>query len=181
MKDFTRSDLLFSLCGLNCGLCPMHLSGYCPRCGGGEGNQTCKIARCSLRHGKLEYCSKCQEFPCEKYEDIDRFDFFITHQNQRKDLKKQQRIGVKAYQAEQEEKISILKWLLENCNDGRKKTFFCAAVNLLELDDMKRELEQVKTEGFEELSLKDRAASITKRFQKAADEQGILLRLRKKK
>ena len=70
MKDFTRSDLLFSLCGLNCGLCPMHLDGHCPGCGGGEGNQSCKIARCSLQHGKPEYCSQCQDFPCEKYEDI---------------------------------------------------------------------------------------------------------------
>ncbi len=65
MKDFTRSDLLFSLCGLNCGLCPMHLGGHCPGCGDGEGNQSCKIARCSLRHEKPEYCSHCWVFPCE--------------------------------------------------------------------------------------------------------------------
>ena len=30
MKNFTRDDLLFSLCGLNCGLCPMKLNKYCP-------------------------------------------------------------------------------------------------------------------------------------------------------
>ena len=40
MKDFIRDDDLFSLCGLNCGLCTMHIDGYCPGCGGGEGNQT---------------------------------------------------------------------------------------------------------------------------------------------
>ncbi len=84
LKDFTRSDLLFSLCGLNCGLCPMHLDGHCPGCGGGEGNQSCKIARCSLQHGKPEYCGQCQDFPCEKYENIDVFDSFVTHQNQKK-------------------------------------------------------------------------------------------------
>lgn len=98
--------------------CPMHLNGHCPGCGGGEGNQSCKIARCSLQHDKPEYCSQCQEFPCEKYENINAFDSFITHQNQKRDLKKQQEIGVEAYQAEQEEKIRILEWLLENCNDG---------------------------------------------------------------
>ncbi|MCI8464813.1 MAG: DUF3795 domain-containing protein [Lachnospiraceae bacterium] len=92
MKGFTRLDLLFSLCGLNCGLCPMHLDGHCPGCGGGEGNQPCRIARCSLQHGKTEYCSRCQEFPCEKYEDIEAFDSFVTHQNQKKDLEKQQKI-----------------------------------------------------------------------------------------
>ena len=39
MKGFIRSDRLFSLCGLNCGLCTMRLGGCCPGCGGGEGNQ----------------------------------------------------------------------------------------------------------------------------------------------
>lgn len=49
----------------------------------------------------MVYCSKCQEFPCEKYEDMDAFDSFITHQNQQKDLQKQQEIGVEVYRAEQ--------------------------------------------------------------------------------
>ena len=48
MKNFKRDNLLFSLCGLNCGLCPMKIDGYCPGCGGGAGNQSCKIARCSM-------------------------------------------------------------------------------------------------------------------------------------
>lgn len=181
MKDFTRSDLLFSLCGLNCGLCPMHLDGHCPGCGGGEGNQSCRIARCSLQHGKPEYCSQCQEFSCEKYENIDAFDSFVTHQNRKKDLERQKEIGVETYRAEQEEKIHILEWLLKNCNDGRKKTFFCVAVNLLELEDVRKVMDQVKTdEKFEELSLKEKAAYVVRGFQKAADEQGILLKLRKK-
>lgn len=182
MKNFTRSDLLFSLCGLNCGLCPMHLGGHCLGCGGGEGNQSCKIAKCSLQHGKPEYCSHCQEFPREKYEEIDAADSFITHQNQKKDLKRQREIGVEAYGAEQEEKISILEWLLQNCNDGRKKTFFCLAVNLLELEDVRKVMEQTKSDGtFAELPLKEKAAYVAGRFQKAADEQGILLKLRKKR
>ena len=51
MKGFKRQNQLFSLCGLNCGLCPMFLNKNCPGCGGGEGNQACKIARCSMEHG----------------------------------------------------------------------------------------------------------------------------------
>lgn len=34
MKGFTRTETRFSLCGLNCTLCSMHLGGYCPGCGG---------------------------------------------------------------------------------------------------------------------------------------------------
>lgn len=160
----------------------MHLDGYCPGCGGGEGNQSCKIARCSLQHGRPEYCSHCQEFPCEKYEDIDVFDSFITHQNRKRDLKKQQKIGVGSYRTEQAEKVRILEWLLQNCNDGRKKTFFCVAVNLLELEDVRSVMGQIKSaERSGELPLKEKAAYVTEQFQKAADKQGIVLRLRKKK
>ncbi len=182
LKDFRRADLLFSLCGLNCGLCPMHLDGHCPGCGGGEGNQSCKIARCSLQHGKVEYCSRCQEFPCEKYEEIDTFDSFITHQNQKRDLIRQKEAGAEAYRAEQEERLRCLKWLLKNCNDGRKKTFFCVAVNLLRAEDVRNVLKQAESDGdFEALSLKEKAAYMAGKFQKIADEQGILLKLRKKK
>ena len=34
MKGFAREETRFSLCGLNCRLCSMHLGGYCPGCGG---------------------------------------------------------------------------------------------------------------------------------------------------
>ena len=51
MKGFVRENQLLSLCGLNCGLCPMKLDGYCPGCGGGDGNQSCAIARCSIKRG----------------------------------------------------------------------------------------------------------------------------------
>ena len=65
MKGFERKNQLFSLCGLNCGLCPMLLGNHCGGCG--NGNQSCKIARCSLEHGKIEYCYECKQYPCEKY------------------------------------------------------------------------------------------------------------------
>ena len=53
MKGFVRKDQRLSLCGLNCGLCPMRLGGHCGGCG--AGNQSCKIARCSLEHGGVTY------------------------------------------------------------------------------------------------------------------------------
>ena len=181
MKDFKRDDTLLSLCGLNCGLCSMNLDKYCPGCGGGEGNQTCKIAKCSMQHGKLEYCNQCKEYPCEKYENIDEFDSFITHQNQKKDLEKRQQIGTEAYQIEQQEKIKILKFLLANYNDGRKKTLFCLAVNLLELSELKAILQQIEADEICSLDKKEKAAHVTKLIQTTAEKRQITLKLRKKK
>ena len=72
MKGFERSNQLLSLCGLNCGLCPMLLGNHCGGCG--NGNQSCKIAKCSLEHGKIEYCYECNNYPCEKHKHIDEYD-----------------------------------------------------------------------------------------------------------
>ena len=46
MKNVHREYPLLAMRGLSCGLCTMHLGGYCPGCGGGDGNQSCAIARC---------------------------------------------------------------------------------------------------------------------------------------
>lgn len=124
MKGFERQNQLLSLCGLNCGLCPLFLNKNCPGCGGGEGNQSCKIARCGMEHGRVEYCCQCGEYPCEKYKHIDDFDSFITHRKQKNDLKKVLQFGINAYNEEQIEKAHILDILLSGYNDGRKKTSF---------------------------------------------------------
>lgn len=181
MKNFKRENLLFSLCGLNCGLCPMHLNNYCPGCGGGEGNQSCAIAKCSLSHTGVEYCFQCKEFPCEKYETTDKFDSFITYHNQQRDLKKAQQIGIEAYTSEQVEKIEILKFLLVNFNDGRKKSFFCLAINLLELEDIKSVINMLTTiPSPDNISSKDKSNYAVKLFQEIANQRNIILKLNKK-
>ena len=180
MKDFTRDNLLLSLCGLNCGLCTMHLGGYCPGCGGGEGNQSCKIARCSLEHGSPAYCSSCARYPCEKYQGYDEFDSFITHRRRGADLERLAEIGEEAYRAEQREKIGILCFLLEGFNDGRRKSFFAVAVNLLELPEL-REIVRQLTEEPDGLPLKEKSSRAAGLLRQAAEAQGVILTLRKKK
>lgn len=181
MKNFNRDNHLLSLCGLNCGLCPMHLDNHCPGCGGGTGNQGCPIARCSLKHHEIEYCFQCEEYPCEKYSGIDTYDSFITHQNQKADLWKALENGIDDYNSEQLEKVEILHYLLSNYNDGRKKTFFCVAVNLLELKEIKLILKQMEAKkDLFDLPIKEKSAFVVSLFQEAAKKDAIELKLRKK-
>ena len=56
-------------------------------------------------------------------------DSFITHRNMRENFERIRKSGLSAYQAELDEKVAILEELLEQYNDGRKKSFFCLAVN----------------------------------------------------
>ena len=181
MKGFNRQNQLFSLCGLNCGLCPMFLSKHCPGCGGGEGNQSCKIARCSLEHGGVEYCFQCDEYPCPKYDHIEDYDVFITGRNQKLDMEKARQIGIEAYNAEQAEKSLILDTLLSNYNDGRRKTFFCVAVNLLDLSELHEVLRQIKeTPVLANLTVKKKSALVVALLQEVAALRGPNLKLRKK-
>ena len=182
MKGFNRQNQLFALCGLNCGLCPMFLSKHCPGCGGGEGNQSCKIARCSMEHDGVEYCFQCGEFPCSKYDHIEDYDVFITGRNQKRDMKKAQEIGMEAYNAEQAEKARILDVFLAGYNDGRKKTLFCVAVTLLDLQELQEVLRQIENRSdLETLTLKEKSAFAAGLLQAAAAKNHIELKLRKKK
>ncbi|WMJ22495.1 DUF3795 domain-containing protein [Paludicola sp. MB14-C6] len=181
MKNFIRTDLKLSLCGLNCSLCTMKLDNYCPGCGGGAGNPGCTIARCSLQHQSIDYCFQCKEYPCSKYNDIEQYDSFITHRNQLKDMLKAQAVGIEKYHLELNEKAQILRWLLKNYNDGRRKTFFCIAINLLELEDIRMVIEKIKTEiPSNDMSIKEKALIAVTIFQALADERNIILKLYKK-
>lgn len=181
MKGFNRSNHLLSLCGLNCGLCPMHIGNYCPGCGGGAGNQGCKIARCSLEHGSVEYCFQCGDYPCEKYIDIDKFDSFISHKNQKADLEKAKTLGIDTYNREQTEKKDILDTLLAHYNDGRHKTLYSVAVNLLELDDLRKIMRNIEGNiSLNDSTSKEKAAHAAKLIEESAKKNNIVLKLRKK-
>lgn len=180
MKGFERNNSYLSLCGLNCGLCPMHLGKYCGGCG--VDNQSCTIARCSLEHGKIEYCSECTYYPCDKYQHIEEFDSFITHKRQKTDLEKAKRIGIDAYNCEQKEKMKILDCLLSDYNDGRRKTFFCVAVNLLELSELQEVMRQIECNNdLPFVDVKERSKIVVELFQKVAEKRNVTLKLRKKK
>ena len=182
MKGFNRKNQLFSLCGLNCGLCPMFLNKYCPGCGGGEGNQSCKIAKCSMEHGGMEYCFQCSEYPCSKYEHSDDFDSFITHRSRKADIEKVRQLGIEAYNVEQAEKTKILDILLSGFNDGRKKTLFCIAVNLLNLQDLQAVLRQIEDRpDLETMTLKEKSVLAAGLLQAVAARNNIELKLHQKK
>lgn len=180
MKGFERKNQFFSLCGLNCGLCPMLLGNHCGGCG--NGNQSCKIARCSLEHGKIEYCYECGQYPCEKYQNMEEYEIFIPSRRRKADLERAQTIGIEQYTLEQQEKAQILSYLLSNYNDGRRKNFFCVAVNLLELSEIQGAIKEIQSnEELPSLPFKEQCSHVAEVFQKIADRREIKLKLIKKK
>lgn len=182
IKGFTRYDnlfSLFSLCGLNCGLCTMQIRGECPGCfAESHCAQTCAFAPCSVRHGNVQYCFECEESPCEKYDGCDQYDSLISHKNQKSDMEKAKRIGIENYRAQIVKKKELLDRLLSEYDDGRKDVFFCLAVNLMEPDDLSAILEEADSSA-KGMPLSEKAAYIKHNMIKTAEKKGILLRLRR--
>lgn len=181
MKGFTRAETRFSLCGLNCALCSMHLGGYCPGCGGGAGNQSCAIAKCSLEHGGVQFCWECPDYPCPRYEGFDDGDSFVPHRNRTQDVANAREQGPEAHLAQLEEKRTILDTLLAGYNDGRRKTLFNTAVHLLPLEDLRGVVIALDSQPeLAEKPIKERALAAAQLLQKAADSRGVSLKLNKK-
>jgi len=94
-------------------------------------------------------------------------------------MDKAKAIGIEAYRAEQNAKIQLLEHLLANYDDGRRKSFFCLAVNLFELADGQAILEQLACEVDPAAPIKEKAKAAAGLFQAAADDKGMILKLRK--
>ena len=86
--------------------------------------------------------------------------------------------GIEKYQEDLNEKISFLKYLISNYNDGRKKNFFCIAVNLLDLADINDIKEHIQKLG-ETISQKEKINMIESWFEEKAKGKNIDLKLRK--
>lgn len=185
MEEYKREYPLFALCGLNCGLCPrFHTEGVskCPGCGGPDfrlKHPACAVITCSKKHGSPEYCFRCPSFPCGRFSRENSADSFITYRNVMTDFEKAGR-DLRQYKAELDEKVGILEFLIADFNDSRRKNFYCNAVNLLSLADLREILRVIREQvSPKEIPMKEKIEEIVRLFETRAEEEGISLKLRK--
>ena len=82
---------------------------------------------------------------------------------------------------QQAEKAELLGRMLSEYNDGRRKTLYCIAVNLLETDELRAALSSLEARPeFGALSQKERTVALAKLLQELAAQRGIGLKLRRK-
>jgi hypothetical protein len=102
----------------------------------------------------------------------------ISHLNQLNDIEKAKRIGIEKYHKEQLAKIEILNEFLQNYDNGHRDVFFCLAVNLMEIDDLRQVLVHLddSTKGFNSSEKSDFAKQL---LVGSAKKKNITLKLRK--
>jgi len=106
------------------------------------------------------------------------YDSFIPHSRMIQDLEQAQKMGLEQYLGQLEERRDILDRLLAGWNDGRRKSLYCLAAYLLELDGLRRGLEEL--EAAAEVSVKEKALSAAALLRALAQAQGVSLKLNKK-
>jgi hypothetical protein len=90
-------------------------------------------------------------------------------------------IGIDEYNEEQQRKIRILHSLLDDYNDGKRKSFYCMAINLLPLKEIERILDELIADSqLSATSFREKVDFIVSRFRSLAKDQGVELKLRKK-
>ena len=185
MEEYKRTYPLFSLCGLNCGLCPRHNTqgaSKCPGCGGTDfhlKHPTCAVITCSKKHGRMEYCFECPAYPCERYSRIGEKDSFMSYRNVIADFERAKTGGIEQYTQELTEKIEILEFLINTYNDGRRKAFYCNAVNLLPLPDLREIMSEIKERTADsDIPLKEKIEEIVRLLEARAASRNIQLKLR---
>jgi hypothetical protein len=187
MKEYQRAHPTFALCGLNCGLCPRyHTDGpsRCPGCGGPDFHlkrPSCAVITCSKKHGNVEFCFQCSAFPCQRYEAPNKQDSFVTYRNVLSDMDKAKKRGVERYLEGLGRKVEIVETLIARYNDGRRKGFYCLAVNLLDLADLEKIVKRLDEDaGAAAADAKERAESAVELLESTAKKRGVELKLRVK-
>jgi len=185
MNEYKRKHPSFSLCGLNCSLCPRYHtdgSSKCPGCGGIDfylKHPTCAIITCNKKHDNVDFCFECSSYPCKRYQEPSKVDSFITYKKVIQDTT-EAKTDLDKYLNNLKKKQEILIELISNYNDGKSKGFYCLAVNLLPLSVLDCLMDNIKKNVIiRDINYKEKAKEITNMIKVRASDLNLELTLRK--
>ena len=183
-------------CGLDCGLCTKYYTigkSRCPGCCGPDffnRHPTCSFITCCVKKKGLEACGECDEFPCGKFEKAADFQGQETpaYPPYRKIVPNLEFIreqGIKEFIRQQRKRIRLLERMIEGFDDGRSRSTFCRAAALLEvssLDDcLKQATRRMEADNIEPTNVKAGAKLLRGLLDDAAVDEGIELKVTRKK
>ncbi len=182
MASPSKKHPTLGCCGLDCGLCPRYYTkgdSRCPGCNGPDFSQkhpSCSILTCCYKKQGLECCGECKQFPCDKIKPWASGDSFISHKVCLENLGWIQQHGIDAFVANQQQRIELLRRMIDGFDDGRSKNLFCLAAALLPPNDVEGAIKESITFSSEKpLQTKKLKALLNE----AARTIGITLALRK--
>ncbi len=181
---------IIGCCGIDCGLCPRYHtvgSSRCPGCASPdffERHPTCGFITCCVKRRKLEVCSQCDEFPCSRFEYWADGDSFVTHRKSLPNLESIGTEGLDRFVDQQGKRMSLLKTMLDEFDDGRSRTLFCTATALLPMVALEESLhhaqEQVRQDKAKSGDVKARTRILRGLLDDCSAKAGVDLSLKRK-
>jgi len=189
-KYLLKKYPIVGACGLNCGLCPRYYTegvSRCPGCCGPDFWQKhpgCGFITCCVKKRGLETCAECDDWEeCErvaKLLDSAKYkDSFLSHKPLAANYAFIQKNGIEEFVALEFEKQKFLRYLIDNYDEGRSKSFYCTSCQLIPLDKLREALADVETRIAEVNDIKEKAKLVRAAISRIADNLQIDLRLRK--
>jgi hypothetical protein len=179
------------VCGLDCGLCPRYYTvgpSRCPGCAGPnffEKHPSCFFITCGVKKKNLEVCVECSDFPCFKFkseEEYQQLNESLSYPSCKKIIPNLNFIkeqGIEKFIGQQQERIGLLKIMKDNFDDGRSRSFFCNAANLLEITCIRNALKEatsrIKTDDSKQNDIKAKAKILREILLAVAAKNGIEL------
>ena len=87
--------------------------------------------------------------------------------------------GIEEFVRLEMEKQKFLRYLIDNYDEGRSKSFYCNSCQLLPLDKLKEALADAETKITEDTGIKEKAKIVRVAISNMADTLKIDLKLRK--
>ena len=177
-------------CGLNYGLCPRyHTEGTsrCPGCCGPDFEQkhpSCGFITCCVKQRGLETCAQCTDWAgCERVAKVmdaaKSQDSFISYRPVPANFAFIRENGIEEFVRVEMEKQKLLRYLLDNYNEGRSKSFYCTSYQLIPPEKLREALTEAEAEMTADTDIKEKAKLVRAAINKLADKLGIDLKLRK--
>jgi hypothetical protein len=188
------------VCGLDCGLCPRYYTvgpSRCPGCAGPgffEKHPSCFFITCAVKKkslarqepgSQLEVCAECSDFPCfkfkseEEYQQLAESPSYPSYRKVIPNFTFIKKHGIEKFIEQQQERIRLLKIMRENFDDGRSRSFFCRAANLLEITNVKSALDEaarkINSEKIKQNDIKTKAKILREILLAVASKEGIEL------
>ena len=128
----------------------------------------------------LVTCIECDDYPCERLLRI----YWASDQESRtaqKNLERIREAGLEMWLKEQRERRLLVENLLDNYNDGRSMSFYCAASMLMPPELINKAVdEMLATYRGDDLDIKAKAKALRAIIDDLASKSNINLKLRTK-
>jgi hypothetical protein len=175
-------------CGLACGLCPRYYTKGVFRCPGcdGEGfavnHPACGFVTCAVKRHGLETCGECPDSGgCERLarllESARVKDSFISYRCVEDNLCSIRERGIADFARQVDERQVVLRRLTSGFDDGRSRSFYCIACQLLPLASLNLTLATADEDT--NVPVKERARTMRTLLSELAERAGVDLELRK--